>query len=260
MIEHLRADASHSPGRQVLQSAGRSRWRLFAACRSADPDLFFPPSAAGKSLAQEQAAKAICAGCPVRRECLAFAVRTRQVHGIWGGTTEVERYRPATHRAPKGKTSARAAVSRATADDQPAPASNAGLGPDASDDEFIGAQALAARGACRRMTAARLSDLRDSVDQAASLPAEAGWEHKAAAHADIFRLLAAAAGYPAAAGHGGAEHIGEVMRAAGPAANGMITGSRQRLLHYLRAGDADSAAVEMETHLKALHFMRRLAR
>jgi WhiB family transcriptional regulator, redox-sensing transcriptional regulator len=66
-------------------------WRLGAACRSADPDLFFPVSSTGKSLEQVAQAKAICARCLVRRECLAFAMRTRQFHGIWGGLTEQER-------------------------------------------------------------------------------------------------------------------------------------------------------------------------
>jgi WhiB family redox-sensing transcriptional regulator len=37
-------------------------------------------------------AKAICSRCLVRGECLAFAIRTRQMHGIWGGLTEEERY------------------------------------------------------------------------------------------------------------------------------------------------------------------------
>jgi WhiB family redox-sensing transcriptional regulator len=60
-------------------------WRLAAACRSADPELFFPISSSGPALAQIAAAKAICAGCRVRRECLAFALRTCQRHGIWGG-------------------------------------------------------------------------------------------------------------------------------------------------------------------------------
>jgi WhiB family redox-sensing transcriptional regulator len=40
---------------------------------------------------QAAKAKAICATCRVRRECLAFALQTGQVHGIWGGTTEHER-------------------------------------------------------------------------------------------------------------------------------------------------------------------------
>jgi WhiB family redox-sensing transcriptional regulator len=59
-------------------------WRSLAACQSADPDLFFPISSSGQSIAQVVEAKAICARCQVRRECLAFALRTHQVHGVWG--------------------------------------------------------------------------------------------------------------------------------------------------------------------------------
>jgi WhiB family redox-sensing transcriptional regulator len=67
------------------------QWRSRAACRSADPDLFFPVSASGASLEQVTEAKAICARCCVRRECLAFALATRQAHGVWGGMSEQER-------------------------------------------------------------------------------------------------------------------------------------------------------------------------
>jgi len=67
-------------------------WRWLAACRSADPDLFFPISSSGRSLAQVAEAKAICAGCQVRRDCLSFALRTHQVYGVWGGLSEQERY------------------------------------------------------------------------------------------------------------------------------------------------------------------------
>jgi WhiB family redox-sensing transcriptional regulator len=69
----------------------RGQWRSAGACRSADPDLFFPISDSGPAREQAAKAKAICATCPVRRECLAFALRTGQVYGIWGGTTEHER-------------------------------------------------------------------------------------------------------------------------------------------------------------------------
>lgn len=69
----------------------RGQWWSAAACRSADPDLFFPISDSGPALEQAAEAKAICATCRVQRECLAFALRTGQVHGIWGGTTEDER-------------------------------------------------------------------------------------------------------------------------------------------------------------------------
>lgn len=74
------------------RSTAEEGWRSAAACRFADPDLFFPVSASGKSVAQATLAKAICASCPVRRECLEFALRTGQVHGIWGGLTEEERH------------------------------------------------------------------------------------------------------------------------------------------------------------------------
>jgi WhiB family transcriptional regulator, redox-sensing transcriptional regulator len=67
-------------------------WRSLAACQFADPDLFFPISSSGPSGSQVAQAKAICAGCPVRQQCLAFALRTHQVHGVWGGLTEQERH------------------------------------------------------------------------------------------------------------------------------------------------------------------------
>ena len=67
-------------------SIRRQRWRDRAACRDADTNLFFPPEEGGK--AQARKAKAICAGCPVRAECLESA----EEFGIWGGTAERERH------------------------------------------------------------------------------------------------------------------------------------------------------------------------
>jgi len=77
--------------RWQTRESGEEKWRSAAACRSVDPELFFPVSATGKSLEQATEAKRICAGCRVQRECLSFALRTRQAYGIWGGTTEEER-------------------------------------------------------------------------------------------------------------------------------------------------------------------------
>ncbi|MGW7244276.1 WhiB family transcriptional regulator [Streptomyces sp. NPDC054804] len=57
------------------------------ACRSADPEELFVEGAA------QNKAKALCAGCPVRTECLAYALDHRIEHGFWGGMTE--RYRHA---------------------------------------------------------------------------------------------------------------------------------------------------------------------
>jgi WhiB family redox-sensing transcriptional regulator len=66
-------------------------WQADGACRSADPETFYPVSPGGASTAQIEQAKRICASCPVRRECLEFATRTSETHGIWGGTTPEER-------------------------------------------------------------------------------------------------------------------------------------------------------------------------
>jgi WhiB family redox-sensing transcriptional regulator len=78
-------------------------WRADGACRTADPDLFFP-IAVGTALAAKQVARAllICAGCPVKQQCLDFAMRTREPAGIWGGTTPEDRIRVlrARHRRP----------------------------------------------------------------------------------------------------------------------------------------------------------------
>ena len=43
-------------------------------------------------------ARQVCAQCPVRQQCLEFAVSNRIVYGIWGGLTERER-RPLRTRA-----------------------------------------------------------------------------------------------------------------------------------------------------------------
>lgn len=73
--------------------AARTNWRSTAACRSCDPELFFPVSSSSVlALEQVAEAKKVCARCSVRPECLEFALRTRQVHGVWGGMSEQERY------------------------------------------------------------------------------------------------------------------------------------------------------------------------
>jgi WhiB family redox-sensing transcriptional regulator len=68
-----------------------SSWWEQAACRSADPDLFFPVSAGRAGHSELATAKAVCASCAIRRRCLEYALDTRQDHGVWGGTSEDER-------------------------------------------------------------------------------------------------------------------------------------------------------------------------
>lgn len=74
-----------APGDPAVQ------WRQSAACRREDPELFFPIGSVGAGAAEIQRAKAVCAGCPVRRPCLAFALATGQNYGVWGGYDEDER-------------------------------------------------------------------------------------------------------------------------------------------------------------------------
>ena len=66
-------------------------WRLQAACRDTDPDLFFPVGTTGPALEQIDAAKAVCRTCDSQAACLEFALATNQESGIWGGTSEEER-------------------------------------------------------------------------------------------------------------------------------------------------------------------------
>jgi WhiB family redox-sensing transcriptional regulator len=73
---------------------GDETWREKAACLPHPAVIFFglddnePPI---ERRAREDKAKAICATCSVRAECLDYALRTRESYGIWGGLTEVER-------------------------------------------------------------------------------------------------------------------------------------------------------------------------
>jgi DNA-binding GntR family transcriptional regulator len=131
------------------------------------------------------------------------------------------------------------------------------------DDELIRWCALATRAACSRMTTPQLEALQDSVGQVRGLPARFAWDRKAAAHAQIFNLLAGVITdrpVPALLLDRVVGAVHDLMVTVGPAADGIILGSRRRLLDLIRAGDADGAAAEIEQHLRRLHFMERLAR
>lgn len=73
-------------------------WRDQAACRHYDPELWFPVAnpghvAKGSPVGEQIAdAKRICYGCPVRVECLTYALDQGE-QGIWGGLTDQERRR-----------------------------------------------------------------------------------------------------------------------------------------------------------------------
>src|SRR5690242_3799570 len=62
-----------------------------------DPELFTGPAGvepedepALDRAARVDAARQVCAACPVRRPCLAYALRTRPAAGVWAGFTPEE--------------------------------------------------------------------------------------------------------------------------------------------------------------------------
>ena len=82
-------DIRHLPG----PGSDFWEWQLRGACRGLDTDMFFHPDneRGPRRASREAAAKAVCARCPVMRECAEHALRTREPYGIWGGLGETER-------------------------------------------------------------------------------------------------------------------------------------------------------------------------
>lgn len=66
----------------------KQTWRQHAACRGLDPTIFYPTIDD-----ESDAAKEVCAQCPVREACLEHALGVREKDGVWGGRNERERRR-----------------------------------------------------------------------------------------------------------------------------------------------------------------------
>jgi WhiB family redox-sensing transcriptional regulator len=103
-------------GNLVLPPGVEVGWQQDAACKDTpDPDVFFP----GKG-EHGEAAKRVCAGCPVIGECLEFALATMRAperdHGVYGGLTPAERARlrggPVPMRAHRLDSRAQAVIGR----------------------------------------------------------------------------------------------------------------------------------------------------
>lgn len=79
-------------------------WQDDAACRGADPEIFFPDNSDHRKIVK---ALLWCNGCPVREACLQFALDTEgslghsSRSGIYGGHTAEQRY--AKYRHSRGK-------------------------------------------------------------------------------------------------------------------------------------------------------------
>jgi WhiB family redox-sensing transcriptional regulator len=86
---------SSSQGLEELTAFARdpdAEWMAWGLCIEIDPELWFPPEdwRGHSSAANTRRPKAVCAQCPVRGECLEWALAHGE-EGIWGGTTREER-------------------------------------------------------------------------------------------------------------------------------------------------------------------------
>ena len=82
-------DVSRLPG----PVATMWEWQYSGACRDADQSLFFHPEGerGSRRRRRAEAAKAICATCPVLAQCRAAALSAREPYGVWGGMSEDDR-------------------------------------------------------------------------------------------------------------------------------------------------------------------------
>ena len=73
-------------GPVLADDPGILAWQDHALCAQVDPELWFPEKGGST-----KDAKAVCRECPVRAECLEYALASQQEWGVWGGTNEHER-------------------------------------------------------------------------------------------------------------------------------------------------------------------------
>lgn len=84
-------------------------WTEQAACRDADPELFYPSSP--RPLAAQPAIREFCAVCPVQPICLRTALQRWERYGVWGGMSASQRADLLNKRLPKDPDRVRAAAS-----------------------------------------------------------------------------------------------------------------------------------------------------
>ena len=75
---------------------GADDWRKQANCRGLsrqekDDIFFFTSEDEADSLEKLARARTFCDPCPVRENCLEFALVNNQYHGIWGGMSNKQR-------------------------------------------------------------------------------------------------------------------------------------------------------------------------
>ncbi len=66
-------------------------------CQTSDPEVWFSDPITGSW--DFRVAKKLCGECPVRQQCLEYALVANERHGIWGGMTLKERRAYASKRS-----------------------------------------------------------------------------------------------------------------------------------------------------------------
>ena len=86
---HPFGGAPYHRNRNPRKGVSPMTWREQAACRNHNPEVFFPfPT----STPGNRRAKAVCWNqCPVREQCLTYALHHGETHGVWGGASEHDR-------------------------------------------------------------------------------------------------------------------------------------------------------------------------
>jgi hypothetical protein len=88
----LRHITTHIAPATGLRGIGDTSWHSRGACHGMDVEdadaVFFPLPRDHEAIAE---AKELCGWCPVRRDCLNYALENVLKEGVWGGLTEAER-------------------------------------------------------------------------------------------------------------------------------------------------------------------------
>lgn len=66
-------------------------WRNRALCDGVPIEVFFPSNSRGQTEQPTDTAKQLCGECPVRDDCLDYALTNNEQYGVWGGLDEYER-------------------------------------------------------------------------------------------------------------------------------------------------------------------------
>lgn len=99
----------------------KPEWHSDAKCRDLPPSFFFPEDGGDTSA---ESAKDVCWGrdgkgeCPVRQECLEYALSHNEIFGIWGGESERQR-RPIRRQRREAAVSGKGTVKGGSTDKAP---------------------------------------------------------------------------------------------------------------------------------------------